>query len=173
MGQRVLLIDADFGRRDAVGAPGLTDLLVEGVAALPAAVRPTAHERVFALPVGSPDLTAASLAAGRHGELIERVCAAYDSVIVMGAPVLRDTKWLMLAPLVDHSLLLAMEGRTHVSDLDTSLRVLSECKAAGVGVVLTREQRRPHPAGSRAPALLGGARPAAVGEPALSGRTDS
>ena len=144
MGRRVLLIDADFAVQGEQAVPGLSDVLAKGVDELSSAVQPTSHERVFLLCAGSPEHMAGALAAGRHEELLKRACSAYESVIVMGAPVLRDSRWLMLAPFVDHSLLLAVEGRTHVSDLDTSLAVLADCKAAGVGVVLTRE---PHPTG--------------------------
>lgn len=173
MGRRVLLIDADFGLRSGAGTPGLTDLLVQGVEGLTTAVRATSHERLFMLSAGSRELTAASLAAGRHRELIARACDAYESVIVIGAPVLREAKWLMLAPLVDHSLLLAVEGRTHVSELDASLRVLSDCKAAGVGVVLTSEPPRARLAEPEgAPASSSEAQPQATAEPRLHSRTD-
>jgi Mrp family chromosome partitioning ATPase len=142
MGRRVLLVESNFGSSSGPPAPGVTDLLVRGLDGLAAAVQPTGHERVFTLPAGSPQLAPASFAAGRHAELIERACAGYDCVILIGAPVLTDPQSLMFAPLVDHSLLLAIEGRTYVSDVEASLRALAECKASGVGVVLTRERRR-------------------------------
>ncbi len=144
MGRRVLMIEADFGNCQDLG-PGVTDLLAEGVHRLPELVRTTRHERVFSLPPGSPSLAPASFTTGRHAELMDKACASYDSVLLLGAPVLTDSRWLVFAPLVDHSLLLAVEGRTFVSDLDASLQALSECKAAGVGVVLTRESREAHP----------------------------
>jgi Mrp family chromosome partitioning ATPase len=158
MGRRVLLIESDFGRAGDREAPGVTDLLVHGVDGLPGAVRPTGHRRVFTLPVGSPHLAPASFAGGRHAELIAQACASYDSVILIGAPVLRDPKSLLFAPLVDHSLLVAVEGGTYVSELETSLRVLNECKAAGVGVVLAKGQGDSPPRG-------GGGKPASRSTP--------
>jgi len=174
LGRRVLLVDAEFGARSARGAPatpGLSDLLVGGVSGLAAAAQATNHPRVHTLSAGTPETTAAALAAGRQAEVIEAMCAAYESVIVMASPVLLESRWLMLATLADHTLLLAVEGSTHVSDLDASLRVLAECKAVGVGVLLTRE---PAPEPAHGPDRLvesPGELPAVVSGTSLHSRT--
>ena len=120
MGRRTLIIELDFSNPRAAGAPGVTDLLVHGLDGLPAAVRPTAHGRVFTLPAGTRALTAASFAGGHHGELIARACRTYDCVILLGAPALRDPKWLVFAPLVDHSLLMASKATPMVRDLEAA-----------------------------------------------------
>lgn len=91
------------------------------------------------MPGGSPELVAQALAAGRHAELLAAACAAYDCVLILGGPILLDPKSLVYAPLVDHSLLLASDAQTYVTDLDASLAALAERRAAGIGVVLTRE----------------------------------
>jgi Mrp family chromosome partitioning ATPase len=141
MGRRVLLIEADFGHSREAEAPGLAELLVHGMGDFAVAVRATGDEGVWRLPSGAPELVPASFGSGRHQELLERACAGYDVVLLLGSPVLREQKWLLFGPLVDHSLLLALEGETFVSELEASVRLLTECKAAGVGVVLTRGQR--------------------------------
>ena len=44
--------------------------------------------------------------------------------------------------LVDHVLLLAVEGRTLLEDLDASRQALADSKANKVGLVLTKPRRR-------------------------------
>lgn len=143
MGQRVLMIDTSFGARDGSSDPGVTDLLVRGGDRLSELVRPTDHERISSLPCGSPECAPESFTKGRHAALIKDACSAFDSVLLLGGPVLQDPKWLVFAPFVDHVLLLVSEGRTFAGDLDASVQALSRCKAPGLGVVPVPNRRTP------------------------------
>ena len=142
LGQRVLLVEAGSG--GGCAGPGLTELLLEGPAGLDRVVRATSHEHVFLLPAGSPDLAPRALAAARHAEVIASACSLYDCVILLAGPALTDPKSLVFAPLVDHTLLLALDARTYVSELDASLQALADRRAVGVGVVLAREGHVTH-----------------------------
>jgi len=134
MGRRVLLIDTNANNTAA--RRGVTELLAHGIGDLLESAQPTEHERLFSLPTGSPSLVPAALSSGRHQELIEASCRLFDTVILLGGPIMKDPKWLVFAPFVDHALLLTVEGRTYMTDLDASLQALAECKAARVSVVL-------------------------------------
>jgi Mrp family chromosome partitioning ATPase len=155
MNRRVLVIEADFGNLRTPETPGLTDLLWHGTNGFKGVVRPTADPLVFRLPSGSPELVPASFGAGRHREVLDWARAAYDVVMLLGSPVLREQKWLPFGPFVDHALLLAVEEETYLADLEASLRLLRECSVAGVGVVLARgggPAPDPTPGGPASPA---------------------
>lgn len=137
LGQRVLLVDAGPSATDA---PGLAELLATGPASLASLVAATPNEGVFVLPSGGATITPAALAATHRTELIERACADYDVVILLGSPVLQDPRSLVFASLVDHALLLAFEAETPMTELDSSLQALAARKASGVAVVLARER---------------------------------
>jgi Mrp family chromosome partitioning ATPase len=145
MGRRVLLVEADLGDTRRSTGPGLRELLAQGDGDVQAAIRSTAHERVFLLPLGSSTLASAVFSPPAFGAFLDEAGAGFDSLILMAAPVMGDPRSLAFARLVDHTLVLAYEGETYLTELESSLALLADCEAAGVGVVLAHEAA-PEPA---------------------------
>jgi Mrp family chromosome partitioning ATPase len=139
MGRRVLLVEADLGDPRPSTTTGLRDLLVQGIEGLPEALRSTAHERVILVPVGSSALAPVAISSEAFGAFLDAAGAGCDCVILMAAPVMGDPRSLAFARLVDHTFVLAYEGETFVTELESSLKLLADCEAAGVGVILAHE----------------------------------
>jgi polysaccharide biosynthesis transport protein len=157
LGHSVLLVDGTFGLRalsQAFGIgdePGLMELL--GVptldeAAVRRAARPTQHEAIFLLPRGHGDngrLIPARSETIR--QLLESACAAYDFVLVQGSVVDDTSRSVAFGAFVDAALLVAVEGSCSVKAIQRGRRLLNECGAERVGLVLTVANARQSPSG--------------------------
>ena len=144
LGRPILLVDASPRRSEGTrtlgceAGPGVFDLLADPKLRLDDVVVPTTHDNVFFLPAGAePDRAS-------HAHLpdgIETLLAAaqekYDFVLLAGGAVLDNTMALALAPHVGCVLLLVVDKKMTVDDLDTAQDALSFCQARKVGLVFT------------------------------------
>jgi Mrp family chromosome partitioning ATPase len=159
-GQRVALVDlcpAAPALSRALGcddAPGVAELLVglpmgaDDPTLLPELpMLATSHERVSVLPAG---VAATSGNGGRTpahmAQLLKRLHAGFDVVVLSAGSVLHDTAALAAAPHAGLVLMLPTEHVTPVADLDAAQKALKLCKARKIGIVMispTREQGGP------------------------------
>ncbi len=114
----VALVDLDLRRprvHEVTGVsqrPGATDVL-SGQVALHAALKSTPIPNFAVLPSGRIQHgPSAMLASPRMRELIEDLKSRYDFVVVDAPPVIPVTDPMVLAPLVDATLLVVMAGET-------------------------------------------------------------
>ena len=151
LGHAVLLVDGVFDGQSlsaALGAAdkaGLAELICAPTAdhcTLEGTVQPTAHPRIAMLPRGSD-----------NGERVTRVesvrnvlmasCEKYDFVLVLGSILVEGSRSLAFSSLVDAALLVAVEEQTTVDHVNRGKRILNDCGAARVALVLAnRPQAR-------------------------------
>ncbi|MBK8959389.1 MAG: hypothetical protein IPM80_13370 [Proteobacteria bacterium] len=153
LGRRVLLVDGSFGRNGltkALGgdrAPGLQDILTSGApmdAALRAAMRRTAHPAISFVACGSQQSAQRPAArAAALGQFLSVAAALCDFVLVQGPAVSRASRTLAFGPLVDATLLIALEGELSLSEIANAQTILNECGAERVGLVLGAPRARP------------------------------
>jgi capsular exopolysaccharide synthesis family protein len=159
-GKRVLLVDANIRNpviHESVGlarAPGLTEALAEGVdwreyvrTATDLMMGPLGIERVLHTPeldlfdvltAGGPSGNPSKLLQSeRLGELIGRMRATYDYVLVDAAPILSVADSLVLGAKVDGVVLLCQDTRTSQAVWQRTKGVLAHARAVLLGVVLT------------------------------------
>jgi hypothetical protein len=149
LGHSVLLIDGAFGG-DALGAalgapgqPGLVEWLQAGTTdtqiatGLDTWVQATAHSRVKVLTRGAPDRPI-TVPEGAMRDLLRQACAAHDMVLVLGS--VRDDvhRSLACAAVVDAALVVAVEELSTMDAVSRAQRLLDECGAPRVALVLAR-----------------------------------
>ena len=149
LGHRVLLVDGSFSESGVAAAtgygsePGLADVLSGSPDKLESLVRPTLHERVFVLPTGgSPQGGSAALKAVDFRGVLHRAYPRFDYLLIQGPPLMEDPRALLFLPAADRVLLLALEGRTSMEDLEASRRKLAPCPPDQLGLILVRPPRR-------------------------------
>lgn len=149
-GHSVLLVDAAFGdaalgtQLGLLGRPGLADWLdpAEGSAApaLQELVQPTQHPRIQVLPQGG---------AGRlpvvHDQAVQRLmqqaASGYDFVVVRASVLRPAQRVLEFGALADAALLFAVEEVSTTPQVARAQRLLHDCGARRVGLVLTQRPR--------------------------------
>lgn len=150
LGHTVLLVDGTFGLctlSNAFGTgsrPGLMELL--GARSIDEdtvrrAALPTQHDAIFLLPRGHGDngrLIPARSDAIRL--VLESACRAYDFVLVQGSVVDETSRSVAFGAFVDAALLVAVEGKSSVEAVRRGHRILNECGAERVGLVLASAQ---------------------------------
>ncbi len=141
MGRRVLVISAETSAADDAGGPGLADVLREGVGAMGKAVRAESGGRLSKLGTGAGLSPALLLGSEHRAAMVAEAARGFDFVLIHAAPVLRDTTGLALGPASDCVLLLALEGRTLLEDLDAARKLVASRTAAKVGVLLVAPPR--------------------------------
>lgn len=139
---RVLLIDADLRKPSVAdycgieGIVGLTSVLV-GSATLEEAIRPWAGGVIDVLPSGRvPYNPAQVLGSETMANVLEEVRARYDFVLLDTAPILPVTDSLILASLVDGSIVVARFKKTRRQQLAGTIDSLAGVNARLLGVVL-------------------------------------
>lgn len=138
--RRVLLVDADL-RKPAVSrlfglpeGPGLAEVAL-GRVAWPQVVRRAPWNGLAVLPAGGRATAAAELLNSPAArQFLQEARAAYDFVVIDTAPVLPVADAVVLARLVDATLLVARARRTPLEALVASAEALG--KATLLGVVL-------------------------------------
>ena len=146
LGRSVLLVDAAFsgegltGRLGLAGDAGLAEAL-RGRAGADAPCA-TDHPRVRMLPVGRVGPEGVPLISTEVSAMLARWRREHEYVLVCADPLLRDNRGLVFPALADRVLLLAVEDRTRIDDLETCRRALESCKSAKIGVVLSRPKKR-------------------------------
>ena len=158
LGHTVLMIDAAFdsqalstelGMGDKVGLSELLDGPAQTYAALQMRAQPTRHERVAVLPHGR-DL-GTTIRAEALRTLLAGACEHYDFVLVQGSLTVDPERSLAFGSLVDAALLFAVEDASSIDDVARGQRLLNDCGARRVALVLgsrmqLRVPAKPEPA---------------------------
>jgi len=140
--RRTLLIDGDLRRptihsllRVARG-PGLREIL-QGKVSIRDATRPTALPLLSVITRGD-SVTPASEVYTDEGfaGLISDSRSKYDLIFVDGAPVVPVMEPILMAEHVDAILIIAMAGRTPITQVRRSMQILSPVASKIAGVVL-------------------------------------
>jgi len=146
-GRRVVVVDADLRRPalhthfDRAGEPGLSDVL----AGTPAAdvTRPTSVPNLFLIPAGAPsDRAGQLLEAANWPEILEKLRAEFDAVIVDGPPVLDVSDSLVLAAPSDGVLLVLPSSNVHRDVLHQAQKEINAAGGQLLGVVVNRTGRQ-------------------------------
>lgn len=141
-GRRTVLVDADVRRGDVyrlvgiASRPGLTDVL-SGRASLGEVVQKTDVEGLAAIPSGrlhgfNPD----HLEGERFDELMERLEAHFDAVVVDSAPLAAGADAPIVAEHCDQTLLVIRAGRTNEEMVRTRMEASSVFDISKLSVVL-------------------------------------
>jgi MinD-like ATPase involved in chromosome partitioning or flagellar assembly len=154
LGHRVLLVDATFDVNalsaafQLNGSAGLADFLhapVRSHELLEALVQPTQHERISVLPLGN-DVGdhAKSERAEAIRSLVTAACDSYPFVLVQGSLQVAGSRSMAFSAQVDAALLIAVEEKTTLDQVKRGRRIMNDCGARRVALVLTnRPEARP------------------------------
>ena len=140
-GVRTLLVDGDLRRPkiaevfDIDDTAGVTTLLLGRVGLEEAVWKHESGLHVLASGIAPPN-AAELLQTKAMGQLLERVRAAYDVVLIDSPPLLPVTDAALLAARADGTLLVVRHGRTKRDQLDTALDRLAQVDVTPVGIVL-------------------------------------
>jgi capsular exopolysaccharide synthesis family protein len=147
-GQRVVLVDADLRRPsvadtfDLEGAAGLTSVLI-GQAELDDVLQEWGASGLHVLTTGPlPPNPSGLLASPAMAELLDRLGADHDVVVIDAAPLLPVTDSVVLARVVTATVVVADASRTRRPVLGQALALLERVDSRPVGVVLTHVRRR-------------------------------
>lgn len=139
---RVLLIDCDLRKPvmhkyfDLDNRLGLTNLLVQDLA-LEDVVNATEVEGLYVITSGPiPPNPSELLGSAKMAELLGKVMAQYDVVLLDAPPVIAVTDAALLAPLVDTVLLVLKTGSTRIEMAKDARNQLVKANAKSIGVVL-------------------------------------
>lgn len=143
-GLKVILVEADLRRpqiSDYMGiesAVGLTSVLI-GRADLADAIQPWGGDgRLFVLPCGPiPPNPAELLGSQGMADLLKRLEAASDIVLIDTPPLLPVTDAAVLATLTDGAILIVRSGKTRREQVKAAGNALAAVGARVLGVVLT------------------------------------
>lgn len=142
-GKRVLLVDTDLRRprmhrvfEGADGSAGLT-VAIAGQARVEDLVQATRVSNVWVLPCGPiPPNPAELLHTKRFGELIDKLSASFDLVVLDSPPLGAVTDAAILSRLVDGTLLVVRQGKTHKAALGHAARQLEDLGSTLLGVII-------------------------------------
>jgi polysaccharide biosynthesis transport protein len=147
-GARVILVDADLRRPSIAeylsieGAAGLTTVLI-GRAEVEDVVQPLGGTSLDLLPAGQiPPNPSELLGSTAMAELLERLSASYDMVLLDSPPVLPVTDAVVLSNLAGGALVVVGVDRIHRPQLQQSLESLETAGAHLFGVVMNKIARR-------------------------------
>ncbi|MGY1751788.1 polysaccharide biosynthesis tyrosine autokinase [Blastococcus sp. SYSU D01042] len=147
-GLRVALVDADLRRPSQAdvfgleGAAGLTTVLI-GQAGLTDVLQDWGRSGLHVLTAGSlPPNPSELLSSPAMADVLARLAATHDVVLVDGAPLLPVTDSAVLARLVSGTVLVTDASRTRRPALLRSLEILERVGARTAGVVLTHVRTR-------------------------------
>jgi tyrosine-protein kinase Etk/Wzc len=148
LGRPVLLLDASTREAevtrmlDCTSHVGFTDLLADGDLALDDLIVPTTERNVSFLPAGTGlGQPAQSAPHDCISDLLERAASRFDFVVLYGGSVLDDATALALAPSVGCVLLMAIEKKTTLEEVEAAESALSAGGARKLGLVLTTPLR--------------------------------
>jgi succinoglycan biosynthesis transport protein ExoP len=147
-GLRVVLVDADLRRPsvadtfDLEGAAGLTSVLI-GQAELDDVLQEWGASGLHVLTTGPlPPNPSELLASPAMAELLDRLGADHDVVVIDTAPLLPVTDAVVLARLTAATMVVGDASRTRRAVLGQALSLLRRVDARLVGVVLTHVRQR-------------------------------
>ncbi len=142
-GKRVVLVDADLHNRGlgayfpGQDAIGFTDVLMEP-GLLNDAITPTSVEHVSMVSSSSGALPVGGFSASAVHEIVKRLEAVADLVILDSTPVLSLSDALELAPTMEGVLMVVDVGTASWGEIEESARQLRSVAAPMVGVVATK-----------------------------------
>lgn len=143
LGHNVLMVDGTFdagtlsdtlGFGDKVGLAELLDAPAQNHAMLQARLQPTRHERIAILPHGGD--RGVTIRAEAIRALLASACEHFDFVLIQGSLLIDGGRSLAFGSLVDAALLLAVEGKSTLDDVAQGQRLLNDCGARRVALVL-------------------------------------
>jgi Mrp family chromosome partitioning ATPase len=151
LGHSVLLVDGAFAGRKLSTALGVAEKtgLAEIFEAsdresptLASNVQPTLHERIFVLPQGN-DAGDPAIRVDAIRELLVSACERYEFVLVQGSLLDDGSRSLAFCSLVDAALLIAVEEKSTLDQVIRGQRLLNDCGATRVALVLANRPRAP------------------------------
>lgn len=141
-GSRVLLIDCDLRKPvmhkyfDLDNRVGLTSLLAQDLA-LDEAATATAVAGLYVITSGPiPPNPSELLGSAKMAELLARVAAVYDVVLLDAPPVIAVTDAVLLAPMADSVLLVLKSGASRIEMAQAARDQLQKANTKSIGVVL-------------------------------------
>lgn len=150
IGKRVILIDADlrnpsvhkfFGFKNEAGFSNL----LTGATDIDSMVRPTDLPGLVVMSAGPiPPNPAELLSHGNLGEVIARLSAAFDHVVIDAPPVLGLADAPLLARATEAAVFVIEAGRTKAAQARIALRRLTQVNAHIIGAVLTKLDSQRH-----------------------------
>jgi capsular exopolysaccharide synthesis family protein len=147
-GARIILVDADLRQpsiakyADIEGAVGLTTVLI-GRVKVDDVIQPFAATGLDLLPAGQiPPNPSELLGSVAMAELLERLSASYDMVLLDSPPLLPVTDAVVLSKLAGGALLVVGADRIHRPQLEQSLESLETADAHLYGLVMNKVARR-------------------------------
>ena len=144
IGRRVLLIDSDL-RNPSLhrllgekNKSGMMDVLMNRIP-VSDAIKPVGTDGLHAMTLGPiPPNPVQILSGNLVGDLLDKLRADYDVVIIDSAPVMGLADAPMLSRLADFTVLIVEAGRAHYGQARTAVRRLNETGANIVGIVMTK-----------------------------------
>ncbi len=144
IGRRVLIIDSDL-RNPSLhrllgekNKSGMMDVLMNRIP-IEDAIKPAGTEGLHAMTLGPiPPNPVQILSGNLVGDLLDKLRASYDVVIIDSAPVMGLADAPMLSRLADFTVLIVEAGRAHYGQARTAVRRLNETGANIVGIVMTK-----------------------------------
>jgi capsular exopolysaccharide synthesis family protein len=147
-GARVILVDADLRRPSVAeymgieGGVGLTTVLI-GRAEVEDVVQPLGTTNLDLLPAGQvPPNPSELLGSVAMADLLERLSASYDMVLLDSPPLLPVTDAVVLSNLAGGALMVVGADRIHRPQLQQSLESLETAGAHLFGIVMNKIARR-------------------------------
>ncbi|MDF2805345.1 MAG: chromosome partitioning protein [Cellulosimicrobium sp.] len=143
-GQRVVLVDADLRRPSVArymaieGSVGLTTVLI-GKVGVEDAVQPWGNGNLDVIAAGQvPPNPSELLGAAPMADLLDRLRAEYDAIVIDTPPLLPVTDAAILARAVGGAILVVGAGTVHRNQLETALSALGTVGVRLLGVVVNR-----------------------------------
>jgi len=154
LGHSVLLVDGAFdvralsaalGLAEKAGLAELLDAPARNHPMLQAIVQPTLHERIAVLTHGS-DAGDRATRVEAIRQLLAAACGHYDFVLVQGSILVEGSRSMAFSSLVDAALLVAVEEKSTLDHVTRGQRLLNDCGATRVALVLANrpQVRRPN-----------------------------
>lgn len=137
LGHRSLIIDVM--PRGVVGRDQdqFGQLIENGVQTLDDCVQSTSHSSVDLLTVFGSQPERSWCSSEQWRAILAGATSRYDYVLISTPQAQRETRVLILPSLVDSVLLLSMEGRTLIEQLEQARETLERCNAPRIGIVMT------------------------------------
>jgi capsular exopolysaccharide synthesis family protein len=144
-GRRTILLDADFRKPgvhrifDLPNDQGLSSMLRSDAARLDTVGQATEQENLLVITTGPlPPNPAELLGSQRMGTILQRLAEASDLVVIDSPPLQAVTDAVVLASIVDSTLLVVDTGRTHRGSVQRAREALAQAGARVLGVTLNR-----------------------------------
>lgn len=115
---------------------GLAELLQNPGESLEHLAMPTSQPNLWYLSAGTSGGQPPAISADTARSLLTSAARHWDFVVLGGGPLLTNSSALAMAPYAGRVLLLVMENRTNLEDLDAVRSTLQQCGAENVSLVL-------------------------------------